>query len=148
MPRPASERPARGVTLMELMIAVAIIGILGAVAWPQYSSYSTRANRSAVAGCLLEQAQFMERVYASNMRYDQNNGAATTLPATACRTNLASAYTIQFATGQPGQRTYVIQAVPQGQQSTRDTACGTLGLNQAGDRTKSGTAPTVAECWR
>jgi type IV pilus assembly protein PilE len=144
--RPAGTR--RGVTLMELMIVVAIIGILGAVAWPQYSNYSVRANRSAVAGCMLEQAQFMERVYASNMRYDLNNGTATALPATACRTSLASVYTIQFATGQPQQRTYTIQAVPQGLQSSSDTACATLGLNQAGTRTKSGTAATVGECWR
>ena len=107
----------RGFTLIELMIAVAVVAILVMVAAPQYTAYVVRTNRAAAVGCLLQQAQFMERVYATNMRYDQNGGAATALPATPCRTELSGVYAFAFGAGQPGERSFVVQAVPQGQRA-------------------------------
>jgi type IV pilus assembly protein PilE len=135
-------------TLIELMVAVAIVGILGAVAYPSYTGHVTRTQRARAAGCLMEMAQFMERVYAANLRYDQNNAAATALPALQCSTELSAHYTLAFASGQPQQRTFTLQATPQGQQASRDTRCATLGLNQAGARTRSAAAATTAECWK
>ncbi len=140
-------KSSRGFSLIELMITVAIAGILLSMALPSYQSQVVRTKRASAAGCLMEQAQFMERVYASNIRYDQNAGAATVLPATACRSDLSSSYTFAFASGQPQARTFTIQAAPTGGQATRDTGCATLSINQAGTKAISGT-DSVVNCWR
>ena len=148
--RSRTARPAirqRGFTLIEMMITVAIIGILASVAYPSYTQHVVRTRRANAAGCLMELAQYMERVYASNVRYDQNNGAATALPTVACSTELGAHYTLGFASGQPQQRTFTLQAAPQGRQASADTRCGTLSIDQANVKGKSGTA-SVADCWR
>ena len=142
-----SRRAARGFTLIELMVAVAIVGILAAVTYPSYTSYVVRTQRAQASSCLTEMAQFMERVYASNVRYDQNNGTATALPTTACRTDIASRYTLQFASSEPTERTFRIQAVPKGAQASNDGKCGTLSLTQTGVKGITGTG-TVDDCWR
>jgi type IV pilus assembly protein PilE len=137
---------ARGFTLIEVLIAVAIAAILATVALPSYVSYVVRTQRAAAATCLTELAGFMERVYATNMRYDQNNGAATTLPTLQCATDLSGRYTLALDSGALGQRAFLLTATPQGTQAARDLACGTLSLNQAGTKAISG-GSNVAKCW-
>lgn len=144
---PPAARRARGFTLIELMVSVAVVAILAAVAYPNYTSQVVRTRRSAAAGCAVEMAQYMERVYASNLRYDQNDGAATVLPNTPCRGEIANQYTLSFAAGQPQTRTFTVQATPQGQQASRDAHCGTLTIDQSNTKGRSGTA-SVADCWR
>ena len=95
----------------------------------------------------MEMAQFMERVYASNLRYDQNNGAATALPAVPCRSDLAASYLLRFAAGQPTLRTFTVEAVPQGNQAGRDTGCATLTIDQASGKGRTGSA-AISDCWR
>ncbi|MEG1454952.1 MAG: type IV pilin protein, partial [Comamonas sp.] len=56
--RPVS---SRGFTLIELMIVVAIVGILSTVAFPSYQEYLRRAARSEAKAGLLQAAQWMER---------------------------------------------------------------------------------------
>ena len=130
-----------GFTLIELMITVAIIGIIIAVALPSYQTYVQRTKRGLAAVCLQELSQFMERRYATSLTY---SGAA--LPTVACTTDLAQSYVFEFATAQPTASTFVIQATPAGGQ-IGDTKCATISLSHSGVKTVSGT-DTVANCWR
>ncbi len=59
----------RGVTLMELMIVVVIIGILTAIAYPSYRQYLAKAKRNEAKSCLLQVATMEERFYLQNSTY-------------------------------------------------------------------------------
>lgn len=62
-------RHMRGVTLMELMIVVVVVGILAAVAYPNYRDFAARAKRNEAKALLLEIAQNQERFYMQNNTY-------------------------------------------------------------------------------
>jgi type IV pilus assembly protein PilE len=59
----------RGVTLMELMIVVVIIGILTAIAYPSYRQYVAKAKRNEAKSALLQIATMQERFYLQNSTY-------------------------------------------------------------------------------
>lgn len=133
-------------TLIELMITMAIIGILAAIAFPSYQSYVTRTHRAAAKACLSEYSQFMERYYTTRMTY-VGADAVGTWPVLGCTTdgNLNQSYAIE-ADGAFAQGTYRIRARPIGVQATRDAQCGTLALNNSGQRFVTG-ASGVSYCW-
>ena len=62
-------RETYGVTLMELLIVVAIIGILGAIAYPNYREFTARAKRNEARAALLKIATNQERFYLDNRSY-------------------------------------------------------------------------------
>lgn len=139
-----------GFTLIELVIAILIISILGAIAYPNYVGSITRTKRKAAEACLSNFATHMERFYTTNLRYDQDaGGTAVALPSLECATTQARDYVFSLSTSTAVTRsTYLLQAVPQtaNKQSTRDARCGTLTLDQGGNRGVLGT-DTVANCW-
>ena len=139
-PATAISRPrlARGFTLIELMIVVAILAVLAAIAFTSYSNQVIKSRRAAATTCLQERAQFMERYYTTKLTY---TGAPAT-PAQ-CGPDLNSFYTISFSTA-PAGKNYVLAATPTSLQN--DSKCGTLTLSAQGVRSKDGTG-SLAECW-
>ena len=127
---------------MELMIAIAVVGILAAIAYPSYTGQVTKTRRAAAAACLLERAQFMERYYSTNMSY-----AGAVVPAAACTTELGGDYTFAFSAG-PTATTYTLAATPQGGQASNDTQCATLSINERGTKSVSGSySSTPSNCF-
>jgi type IV pilus assembly protein PilE len=142
MKRLHNRRTARqaGITLIELMTVMAIVGILTAIAVPSYQAYVVRTNRGAAKACLSEYAQFMERYYTTSLTY------VGAVPSPGCSTESGLDQRYTFAAPSPAQRTYTVTATPIGTQLARDGKCGTLSINQAGDRGATGTGGLSA-CW-
>ncbi len=135
----------QGFSLTEMMITIAVAGILLAVAIPSYQSHIRSTNRGMASACLVQMSQFMERVYTSSMAYNSFNGSATQLPTMQCRTDLLDEYTFSMTAD---ESTYSVVATPRGSQAG-DTGCGALSINQSGTRTANGESTTdiVKKCW-
>lgn len=133
-----------GFTLIEIMIAVAILGILLAIALPAYQDYVVKTRRTQAEACMVQYSQYMERFKSTNMRYDKDaGGTANTLPVLNCATENALNTFYSFNLSNLAARTYTVQAVPKGIQSSNDS-CGTLTYTNAGVR---GAAGSISECW-
>ena len=65
----AIHKKMRGVTLIELMIVVVIIGAMAAIAYPNYRDFAARAKRNEAKAILLEIAQNQERFYLQNSTF-------------------------------------------------------------------------------
>ncbi len=139
-PVPGPVRRSRGFTLVELMIVVAIVGILAAVAYPSYRGFVMRSNRSDAQTVLLRMAQNMERRFTVTNSYvgaTIGAGDAAT-DAWGSATSPEGFYTLSFA-AVPTATAYTLQATAIGNQA-QDTACGTMTLDEAGVK-------TPAACW-
>lgn len=134
----------QGMTLIELMIVVVIIGILAAIAYPNYTAYVQRGNRAEARSILLETTQFLERNYTLANRYDQTSAGvaitSSTLPFQQSPKSGTKKYdvTVNF----PDTQTFTLSAAPTGVMT--GDACGTLTLTNTGTQ---GAGGSVANCW-
>ncbi len=116
----------RGFSLLELMIAVAVMAILTLIAYPSYNSYMASAKRAEAKAALLEAAQYMERQFTADGNYDGGNLASAGL-ATLPRDGGAAYYNL--ALNASGAR-YTLTAIPTGVMN--GDPCGLLTLDQGG----------------
>jgi type IV pilus assembly protein PilE len=133
-----------GFTLLELMIAGAILAILAAIAYPSYSQSIINGRRADGKTALMNLANHMEQYYA------QNNTFATATIANV-RSAVASDqgyYTLTIPPATLTANSYTIQATRAGVQ-TADTHCGDLTLTSAGVKgiVSYASGYTAALCW-
>ncbi|WP_306800304.1 type IV pilin protein [Endozoicomonas sp. YOMI1] len=122
----------KGFSLIELMIAMAIIGILASIMLPSYHQYATESRRGEGVAMLTNVMQQQERYYTEMLRYTANLadlGFDTTSPVESESGN----YQIQAGPcgADPLERCVQLTAVAQGLQ----TADGNMTLNSRGVRT-------------
>ena len=137
----------QGFTLIELMVVVAIVGILTAIAYPSYMDSVMKSRRGAAKSCLSEYAHFMERFYTTNLAYNKDvNSNNIAIPTLSCTTEgqLNQFYT--FTVTNLTRSTFTATATPIASQLTNDTQCGTLSLTHDGQRQVS-VAGNAATCW-
>lgn len=136
-------RHQAGVTLIELMVAVAIVGILASVAYPSYLEQVRKGRRAEAQAVLMEASQFLERQATMNMRFDQDAaGTAVALPSALTKAPKEGASKFYDVSLQSvGANAYTLQAVPAGVHG--GDSCGTLTVTHTGVK-----GAAKADCWR
>ncbi|MDP1664345.1 MAG: type IV pilin protein [Methylobacter sp.] len=135
-------------TLIELMIAVAIVGILAGIAYPSYQNSVMTSRRADAKGALLGFANAMERHFTETNSYlgagtaGGNTGSPTIFSTTSPVDGGTPYYNLTINAATAGS--YTLNAAPTGAQA--NDQCGTLSLTQTGVRGIS-TALSVTDCW-
>ena len=125
----------KGFTLIELMIVVAIVGILASVAYPSYVDHVARSNRSEGQRELIRLANLQEQLFVDTRKYTSD---VTKIGMTADQLTPSKNYKI---TASATNTTFTLTATAQGVQASNDSGCVTLTISDTGAKTP------VGSCW-
>jgi type IV pilus assembly protein PilE len=139
MEREGMQQAQRGFSLVELMVAVVIVGILAAIAYPSYRAQVMRGGRAEAKQLLMAQSQALEKCFTRFGVYDNAACAA----ATQVLMGPEGRYQLRVTAITP--TTYTLTATPQGGQSS-DADCGAFTLDETGGRGVTGPLG-VQQCW-
>ena len=141
----------RGMNLIELMVVVAIVGILGALAYPSYVQHIVDTKRTSAKNILMQVADRQQQFFMDNKTYaaDLTNlgwGANPLVVGDDGRELAAgdgnSVYSVSLAN--VAVTTFTATAAPLNGQLDRDAECGSMTLNQSGTQGRSGAG---TDCW-
>lgn len=144
-------RTFRGFTLIELMIAVAIVGLLAAIAYPSYQAQVLKSGRADAKVELNNIAQRMQRCFTSTSTYKPDEGVCAVVDALNAAGGILSKeghYTLTIS--DHDATTYTLTAtVVAGTRQANDISCERFTLNQAGQRLafSASDADTTDDCW-
>ena len=128
-----------GFTLLEVLITVAIVGILASIAYPAYTDFITRSNRGEAQRELVRFANLQEQAFVDSRSYSDD---MTTLGANKDPFVTENGhYSIDAEINAAGN-TFILSAKPVGQQKVDDKQCLTLTINEIGTK-----GATVDDCW-
>lgn len=126
-----------GFTLIEVMITVAIVGILASIAYPSYTSFIASSNRTEGQRELLRFANLQEQYFVDYRTYGADLKALGQPKGTLITEH--GNYKISVTNGNAAG--FTLNAIAQGAQAINDdSACTTLTINQAGVKTPNA-------CW-
>ena len=140
----------RGVTLIELMIVIVILGLIAGYAYPSYMRYVVDTKRTAATSILLQVADRQQQFFMDNKRFtnDLTNLGFVANPLVIAddgRPTAGADSTYSVALSNVTATTYTITAAPLNSQAARDTECGSLTLNQA---LMKGSSGGDSDCWK
>ena len=129
-------RSNQGFTLIEIMIVIAIIGIVVTIAAPLLTEYVKKGHRSEIASLLTEQAQLLERFHSKNNVYSNATG-------------LSAGNEHYSITATLADQTYLLTAVRKADSSMAADKCGDFTLNNTGAMSMINAAADVTskDCW-
>jgi type IV pilus assembly protein PilE len=138
---------SRGITLLELLIVLVVIGIIAALTLPAYRQHMFRVNRTEAMTALLQLQSAEETFYLRQARYADNIAAAPPAGLAISATSTSGKYLLSVAVAADGQ-SYIATATPApggGQDADQD--CLAFSVDARGRRAVSGTRD-ARYCWR